>query len=118
MAQPDPKYPRRVADSALLRALHQEWRECVICGEHRGKLSLHHVHKHPRDDVRGNLVMLCGTGTTGCHGKVEHADRDSRRALGWYLVQNRPDVLRYLATKLRGEVQARAWIQRTFYIEA
>lgn len=32
----------------------------------------------------GNLVLLCGSGTTGCHGGVE-SRRDDSRARGWLL---------------------------------
>lgn len=33
-----------------------------------------------------NLLLLCGTGTTGCHGRVE-ANRDLAYRLGWLLHQ-------------------------------
>ena len=118
MTAPDPKPPARVHSPATLSILHHEWRECALCGQHRGRLSLHHIHKHPRDDVRPNLVMLCGSGTTGCHGDIEGGVRERRRELGLYLLNYRPDTLEYLATKLKGEVQARAWIQRALYVEA
>ena len=50
-------------------------RSCRVCV---GLLasSLHHLV--PRslggDDTADNLVGLCGTGTTGCHGRVEARD--------------------------------------------
>ena len=34
-----------------------------------------------------NLVCLCGTGTTGCHGWVE-ANRADARDLGWLVSRN------------------------------
>lgn len=33
-----------------------------------------------------NLLLLCGTGTTGCHGRVE-ADRAAAIAAGWLVAQ-------------------------------
>jgi hypothetical protein len=117
IAQPDPKGPPRVKDSVLLTILHREWRECVLCGEHRGKLSLHHIHKHPRDDVRPNLVMLCGDGVSGCHGAIEAGDRPTREKLGIYIVMMRLDVIQYLNAKLGGETQADAWLERNLLVE-
>lgn len=115
---PDLKPLKRVRNKDLLKILHRDWRECALCGERRGGLSLHHVHRHPRDDVRGNLVMLCGSGTTGCHGRVEAAHRETRRMLGWYILNERDDVLPYLAAKLGTEGSARAWIERMLYTVA
>lgn len=109
---PDPKPPRRVRDPDVMARLHREWRECVLCGETRGRLSLHHVSKHPRDDVRANLVMLCGSGTTGCHGDIEANVRSSRETLGEYLLAHRRDTIGYLSTKLGPGMDA--WFLRQF----
>lgn len=38
----------------------------------------------PRSDDPRNLVTLCGTGTTGCHGWVE-SNRNEARESGWLL---------------------------------
>jgi hypothetical protein len=84
-----------VRDPVLLSILHRDWRECALCGQHRGRLSLHHISKHPRDDVEANLVMLCGSGTTGCHGEIEAG----------------------LTKKFEGRDRAAAWITRTYYVE-
>jgi hypothetical protein len=51
-----------------------------------------------------NLVALCGTGNTGCHGDVEEYRGDARKRLGLHLVERRPDVLEYLSGKLGGHV--------------
>lgn len=96
----------------LMRALHQQWRECALCGEHRFRLSLHHVWKHPRHDVRENLVMLCGDGVRGCHGRIEAGDRVVRRLLGEHIRDERPDVLAFLEKMTGGEDRAAAWIER------
>jgi hypothetical protein len=86
-----------------------EWRECAICGW-QSPLSLHHVSKHPRDDVRGNLVMVCGSGTTGCHGRLEAHDRMTSWLLGQYILAERPDVVEYLIWR-KGEESAKEWIR-------
>jgi len=85
--QPDPKDGPRVRDPALLRRLHQEWRECAICSTSRGRLSLHHIRNKPRHDTRDNLIMLCGDGTTGCHGRVTANDPVALRLLAEALAE-------------------------------
>jgi hypothetical protein len=82
---------------------------CAICGSHYPHPSLHHIHKHPRDDVAANLMWLCGSGTTGCHGLVEHRDPATMEALQ-HVLAGRHDFLRYLTALLGGGRQAQAWI--------
>lgn len=112
----DAKAGPRIRNPELLRHLHYRWRYCVLCdGAETEALSLHHVHRHPRDDVEANLVMVCGSGTTGCHGRIEANDRETLRALAGYLRDSRPDVLLYLAKKLSrsgGMIAAVAWLAR------
>jgi hypothetical protein len=115
-SQPDPKPLPRIRDAKLLRDLHLEWKECALCHNTQG-LSLHHISKHPRDDARGNLVMLCGSGTTGCHGKIEAGDHALRRQLGVYLVLERPDVLEYLEERLGGYSPRDAWLMHHLLLE-
>lgn len=100
----------RVRDPQLLRSLHIRWRECAICGE-TYQLSLHHINRHPRDDLEGNLVMLCGSGTTGCHGLIESHDHVACWELRSYLRGNRPDTIEYLNGKFPHE-GAEAWLKR------
>lgn len=120
MSQPDPKPPARVRDHMLLRRLHLTWKECAIGAEyeHEGcdwRRSLHHIHRHPRDDVQANLIMLCGSGTTGCHGRVEARDPDALEALGAVIVMRRADTLDYLIAKLGSWEAAGAWINRYLF---
>lgn len=111
----DFKQEPRIRDVNLMRRLHREWRECALCGgTHR--LSLHHVLKHPRDDVRGNLVMTCGSGTSGCHGELEAHRRPACEALGLHIVWDRPDIVEHLTWRLRGREEADAWLRRYLYI--
>lgn len=99
----------RIRDPKLLSELHNEWRECAICGA-TDRLSLHHILKHPRDDVRQNLVMLCGDGVRGCHGMIEAHHGSTERKLGGYLLTVRPDVIWYLRETLGLEAAA-DWIR-------
>lgn len=100
----------RIRDPELMRRLHYEYEECVICGDIR--FSLHHVLKRGQggDDVRENLVPLCGDGTNGCHGAVESNRDFACRALGLYIQSERPDILVYLERKLEGG--AAEWLKR------
>lgn len=73
---------------------------CVICsrGLHlseRGQSwSIHHRSPRGMGGTRltwvglpANGVVLCGTGTTGCHGKVE-SDRKTAYGNGWLVRRN------------------------------
>lgn len=124
----DFKAAPRVEDKELLRRLHGSWRHCILQDALHPdaafgppglstRLSLHHVHKHPRDDRIDNLVMLCGDGTTGCHGKVESGNREALLALAGVILRQRPDVLRYLRGRL-GTVSAAEWIRCSLVREA
>jgi hypothetical protein len=103
MTVADPRPAKRIKDPGLVRNFSQRASSCAVCGTGRGAgLSAHHVLPRGRggDDVTANLVALCGSGTTGCHGDVEHYRGDARKTLGLHLVESRPDVLEYLGAKL------------------
>lgn len=120
----DPRPPGRIRDPDLLRRLHLEWRECALCMsvgyglnfEFVG-LSLHHICKHPRDDVRGNLVMVCGDGVRGCHGRLEARDPVVCHLLGDHVLLARPDVLEHLRWRM-GEEAASEWIRRNLWLDS
>jgi hypothetical protein len=83
-AKPDPKPPKRH------RATQAEWKRlrrrklgpCRVCGTW-SRISLHHLVGRDLggDDTEDNLVPLCGSGTTLCHGKVEHFIREACQTL-------------------------------------
>lgn len=58
--------PRRTRENLHLRAGDR----CELCGEHA--TNAHHRRNRSQGgtDVLSNLMLLCGTGTTGCHGNV------------------------------------------------
>ena len=103
----------RHRDPELLRRLHLEWKCCALCGE-TWPLSLHHIYD--RDDIRANLVMLCGDGVQLCHGLITAEDDETRYALGRYLNEHRPDTLAYVNEKLPNG-RGWAWLERRLYLE-
>lgn len=109
-----PRPAGRKRDPELLRVLHLRWKECALCFATRydaGRLSLHHISRHPRDDVEGNLVMLCGDGVRGCHGLIEAHELNKQQELARHLREERPDALEYLDERFPQE-GGDHWIQR------
>lgn len=96
----DPRPAKRVRDSQLLARLHRRWHDCALSDDScEPGLSLHHLSKHPRDDLVENLVMLCGHGTAGHHGRVEAHDEATLEELREYLRWERPDAWLYLVER-------------------
>ncbi len=70
MTGPTPKTRAIVYDRAGLR--------CEVCGGSAYGGSVHHRRrrgmggsKRPEINLPANLLLLCGSGTTGCHGDIE-----------------------------------------------
>ena len=61
----------------------REQQHCARCGRYVDGGSRHHrkLRRHGDHSV-ANLVLLCGSGTTGCHGWVHSHVADSY-SLGW-----------------------------------
>ncbi len=67
--------------SARLRTLvlERDLYSCVRCGVYTGPFGVYSIHhRRPRGmggtktrESPANLLLLCGSGTTGCHGYVE-----------------------------------------------
>jgi hypothetical protein len=119
MSPPDPRPRRRIRDRNLMSELHVRWRgDCVLAAFSpcvRYRYSLHHIHKHPRDDVEANLVMLCGHGTIGHHGMIESHDEFAKAALGRWLLRERRDTVEYLIGKLGSVEAATEWFRSQLY---
>jgi hypothetical protein len=69
---------------------------CVVCGEgvYGKPHSIHHRRNRgsggssdPRRNAPSNLVLVCGTGTTGCHGWIGASPEEARDA-GWVVSLN------------------------------
>lgn len=103
----DPKPPKRIKAS---KKTWEQWHDmlsiscCVVCG--RRAQSFHHLSRHPRDDVLENLVSVCGSGTTGCHGKIEARDRPTLASVRMALTSAQRD---YLVAK-----RSLAWLDRHY----
>lgn len=133
--EPDPKPKRRArgqireVDQHALAVARLSGDECAACG--KPPANVHHVI--PRgspyfgDDVEANALLICGSGTMGCHGAyhgspyVDEKGRrwtseDVRRALGRTITTTRPDTVSYVLDKL-GDVAGRDYLRRTYFIE-
>ena len=85
-----------------------QWR-CVRCGKFvLGDYSVHHRILGDRANMRAaNLLTLCGSGTTGCHGWV-HANPKQARADG-YIVSKHTRVALELAPVLYHQPGREGW---------
>ncbi len=72
--------------------LRRDKYKCVICGRPLigcvTGYSIHHRHmrSHNWDGINSpsNLISVCGSGTTGCHGRI-HANPEDAYNHGWLL---------------------------------
>lgn len=106
----------RISNPELLVELHLRWQECALCyatAYTAGRLSLHHISNKPRDDVEANLVMLCGSGTTGCHGLIEGWNQTKRAELASYIREHRLDTCGWLDYRFFYE-GADNWLRRVY----
>ena len=81
---------------------------CVRCGNPADAAwdghSIHHrrLRSHPWPGLHepANLITLCGSGTTGCHGHV-HAHPKEARENGWIVSahQDRPETVPVLTAR-------------------
>lgn len=92
-AQPDSKerqlsrgerrYTRKVASPKRWQQIIDAKRgPCKVCGATSG-VSYHHLIPRSQggSDSESNVVPLCGSGTTGCHGRIEARDPEAGMAL-------------------------------------
>jgi len=113
----DQRPSKRVKNPKAMKDKHKTGGVCALnCGN--TPVSLHHVL--PRSlgggDAEPNLVFLCGSGTTGCHGKIENADMATLVLLGEHLLFERPDTIEYLKQEL-GEEGGLAWLARRLHVQ-
>lgn len=146
--RPDPKperkkgnRPRRIIDHGAVKTATLRQPECAACGGRTA--NGHHVLPKDRfgDDLHENIVGLCGSGTTGCHG-AHHGSPyvvtlvrlneeapggaelyDERRDAEWVnrrvgrcLIEHRPDTIEYVLDKLGG-IPGGWFLMTTYYIE-
>lgn len=80
--------------------LRDEWR-CCVCGEsvYDRQVSIHHRRNRGSGGTRdaavnrpSNLLLVCGTGSTGCHGDLtDNRQRDVALDAGWIVSTNSTD---------------------------
>ncbi len=109
-----PKRPKLTArqehDNYLIATLRDG--ECVRC--HRGVPNRHHRQgRDPFNSIPSNLLLLCGSGTTGCHGWA-HANPVEARAHGFIVssyvaVEEIQEVPVLLWRRIDGIVMRRTW---------
>ena len=116
-AGPKERKPSRIVDRSMTTRACLEWRECP-CG--KPSATGHHViargsGKAAGDDVLANIVPMCGSGTSGCHGLIENNDEKARRRLGRWIGEHRPDTIRYVRSKL-GDGPGDDWLHRHLFV--
>lgn len=120
-------------------------RECAACGGQAA--NSHHVLPKDRggDDVRENIIGLCGSGTSGCHGAhhgspyvvnvmqpVHRGGEDTgeirgpvterrdaewvNRRIGQTLAERRQDTIEYVLGRL-GTIPGGYFLMTTYHIE-
>jgi HNH endonuclease len=92
-----------------------EQRVCAVCGAPGA--NAHHVVKRSQGgrNAIANGVLLCGSGTTGCHGLYHSADPPTMRAIGAFIVDS-PAHFDYL-DRLLGPELARSFLARNYLTE-
>ena len=115
---PDPRPSKRVKNPKAMKDMHKRGGVCALnCNV--TPVSLHHVLSRSQggDDTEANLIFLCGSGTTGHHGKIEANDTPTLVLLGEHLLLERPDTISYIKAKL-GEAEGAAWLARRLHVTA
>lgn len=102
---------------------------CACCG---GQASnVHHVIQkgspHFGDDVPGNFLAICGSGTMGCHGAIHGSPYTDSRGRYWTTedvairlgsaIAARTDIIEYVLDKL-GEEAGFEFLLRTYHSRA
>lgn len=84
--------PPAVVEACLERSQYQcEIDGCDLRGERGEGWSLQHRMPrqggsvHPRLNLPSNLLVVSGSGTTGCHGLIENQLRAAAYEVGWLL---------------------------------
>lgn len=102
----DPRPAARIVDPAARRRALLTHPACAACGNPAS--NAHHLVSLAQRgcDTAANLVSLCGSGTSGCHGKVHANDEATRRAIRASL---RDDQVEYIIGK-----KGQEWLNRRY----
>jgi hypothetical protein len=120
--RPDPKPIRRprsqirIVNPAAIAAKTLSERACRACGVGLIRPNGHHLvpkgSPHFGDDVEANIIPLCGSGTTGCHGRVHDHDHAVLGAIGAAL---HDDEVAYVLDKM-GVDEGSDWLMRRYRV--
>lgn len=135
---PDFKSAPRIVDRTATKRALLTHPSCAACGA--AATNGHHVLPVGRgqsgDDCVADIVGLCGTGSTGCHGawhgspyihqrpglvpeRMITERRDAEwvaRRIGAHLLAERPDTIAYVLEKL-GATAGWDFLRRRYFIE-
>lgn len=97
----DMSIPKKIRDALKARASIDDYPCCEICGR-AGANNAHHRRNQSQQggDVLSNLILCCGSGVTGCHGRITH-EPEWAESLGYTIKGTQADpaevevVLRY-----------------------
>lgn len=110
--QPDPKPRKRIVASKSEWAQWHELLRGAYCAVCRAKPadSYHHICRRSQsgDDLLVNLLPVCGSGTTGCHGRIEARDPAVLRKVR-DVIYDRPATRGYLLQR-----KGQAWLDRAY----
>jgi hypothetical protein len=79
--------PKATGPTAEQRAaiIARDRGRCMRCGDRTSQIQ----HRWPRgrggDNRLSNLILMCGSGTTGCHGWAETQQRRAATDQGWFV---------------------------------
>jgi hypothetical protein len=96
----DLKPAPRIVDHTVYKRFHERYWTCLACG-HQPVSAAHLIGKGRRgDDVPGNLIPLCGGGSSGCHGAYDNG----HSYIGDFGRKVTPEIVRYqIAQFIRSE---------------
>jgi len=95
---PDPKPAKRIVDKKAVSSFAKGmvYFGCQAClSQGWGMMSVHHLVPRSQggDDIPENLAMLCGSGTSGCHGNIHNHDSRALQLLGENLTDEQKDYI-------------------------
>lgn len=91
-----PKATRAVQEAARRIVRERDGMLCQMCGRYGQHNTHHRINKGGGGsalfDRASLLIKACGSGTTGCHGRVT-GNPEWAGDIGWLLPRNNPDIV-------------------------
>lgn len=90
-----PRASRAVQEAARRLVRERDGMLCQMCGRYGQHNTHHRINKGGGGsalfDRASLLIKACGSGTTGCHGRVTQNPAWAE-SIGWLLPRNNPDI--------------------------